>query len=199
MSQLRSRRKVLFGEGFVWISVRWNVKQQICSMVDLINVFNVIKVPQRSDAAELFLLLQHDWPRGTEQRAGWPSSHHTLAWELRGMCIPVGEVLTEPVQLCVRLRLLQQVTVHTRFSQACKPKTLGFWLRSELVGWGSTQDSEKNGIEAKGSLYPLSFQSVRNHQLVCCILKKVDNSSFLHYHFTKYSMFQCADITKKSF
>lgn len=43
--------------------------------------------------------------------------HHTTLWpgSSGACCIPVGEVLTEPVQLCVGLRLLQQVTVHARF------------------------------------------------------------------------------------
>lgn len=44
VSQLRNGRKVLFGEVSLWTSVCCNIKQQICSLVDLINAFNIRKV-----------------------------------------------------------------------------------------------------------------------------------------------------------
>lgn len=117
VSQLRNRRKVLFDNVLVWASVRWNIKRRIRSVLGFIMRLtsqNGCCASHRGPSDISVAQLNFFSPLNTAdlegRSAGWPSSRHTLVWELGGMCLPLGEVLMEPLQLFVSLRLLQQVT-----------------------------------------------------------------------------------------
>lgn len=63
------------------MSVRWNVKQQICSVVGLINVFNVIKVLRcLSGATQLNFFCSFNMTDLEGRSREQDGPHHTTLW-----------------------------------------------------------------------------------------------------------------------
>lgn len=171
VSQFRNGRKFLFGEVSVWTSVCCNIKQQKCSVVDLINAFKCCGAshsdPLHVRATQLNFFCtfnttdlegrgrEQDGPHHTTLRPGSSgacASHWGRCWRSLSSCLWGWDCCSRwPGTL--------------DFHRPCEPKILSLVLWSEFepfwgrkwVGWASTQDSKKCKTEAKGSPNPLNF------------------------------------------
>lgn len=95
MSQLRNGGKVLSDSVSVWASLRWNIKQRMRSVLDFImrlTPWNGAshRGPSDISVAQLNFFSPLNTTDLEGRSAGWPSSRHTLVWELRGHVPPTG-------------------------------------------------------------------------------------------------------------